>query len=61
MPVRISVKAAGEQNCLIALFLGKVENMLKKCKRFVLNGSFEPVIGFIVLILLNKSQYRAKR
>jgi hypothetical protein len=42
-PSDLVLKAAGEQNCLIALFLGKRETMLTKCKRLVLNGSFEPV------------------
>jgi len=38
----IVLKCAGEQNCLIALFLGKMEIVLK-CKRLMLKESFEPV------------------
>jgi hypothetical protein len=37
------LKTAGEQKCLIALFLGKINIALKKCKRLFLNESFEPV------------------
>ena len=33
----------GEQNCLIALFLGKMDIVLKKCKRLILYEPFEPI------------------
>jgi len=42
-PSDMVLKTAGEQKCLIALFLGKMSIVLKKCKRLVLNESFEPV------------------
>jgi hypothetical protein len=42
-PSDLVLKAAGEQNCLIALFLEKMDNKLTKCKRFVLNESLETV------------------
>jgi len=42
-PSDMVLKTAGEQNCLIALFLGKMDIVLKKCKRLMLNESFEPV------------------
>jgi len=35
------LRTAREQNCLTALFLGKIDIVLKKCK--CLNGSFDPV------------------
>jgi len=41
-PSDIVLKAAGEPNCLIALFLGKTDMMLTKCKRLILDASFEP-------------------
>jgi hypothetical protein len=42
-PSDLVLKTAGEQNCLIALFLGKVDTVFTRCKRLVLNESFEPV------------------
>jgi hypothetical protein len=37
------LKTAGEQNCLISLFLGKVDTIRTRCKRLMLNESFEPI------------------
>jgi len=42
-PSDVILKTAGEQNCLIALFLGKMDIVLKKCKRLVLHEPFEPI------------------
>jgi hypothetical protein len=42
-PSDIVLRTAGEQHCLIALFLGKEDIALRKCKRWVLNDSFEPI------------------
>jgi hypothetical protein len=42
-PSDLVLKTAGEQNCLIALFLGKVDTVFTGCKRLVLNESSEPV------------------
>jgi len=42
-PSDLVLKTAGEQNCLIALFLGKVDTVFDRCERLVLNESFEPV------------------
>ena len=42
-PSDMMLKTAGEPNCLIALFLGKMDIVLSKCKRMVINGTFEPV------------------
>ena len=42
-PSDLVLRTAGEQNCLIALFLGKVDTVFDRCKRLVLNESFEPV------------------
>ena len=42
-PSDLVLKTAGEQNCLIALFLGKIDVIRTKCKRLVLNESFEPI------------------
>jgi hypothetical protein len=42
-PSDMMLRTAGESNCLTALFLGKTETMLAKCKRLILNDSFEPV------------------
>ena len=41
-PSDIVLKTAGEPNCLIALFLGKTDMMFTKCKRLILDASFEP-------------------
>jgi len=41
-PSDMVLKTAEEQNCLIALFLGSMNIVLKKCKRLILNESFEP-------------------
>ena len=37
-PPDIVLKRAGEPNCLIALFLGKTDMMLTKCKRLILDA-----------------------
>ena len=37
------LRTAGEPNCLIALFLGKMDIVLSKRKRMVINETFEPV------------------
>ena len=42
-PSDMVLKTAGEPNCLIALFLGKVDVMFSKCKRLIINETFEPV------------------
>ena len=42
-PSDMMLKMAREPNCLTALFLGKTEIMLAKCKRLILNESFEPI------------------
>jgi hypothetical protein len=42
-PSDMVLRTAGEQNCLIALFLGKVDTVFAKCKRLILNEIFEPV------------------
>jgi len=38
------LKTAGEPNCLTALFLGKTDIALAKCKRLIINKVFEPVL-----------------
>jgi hypothetical protein len=42
-PSDVILRTAGEQNCLIALFLGKMDILPKKCKRLVLHEPFEPI------------------
>ena len=42
-PSDMMLKTAVEPDCLIALFLGKMDIVLSKCKRLVINGTFEPV------------------
>jgi hypothetical protein len=42
-PSDMVLRTAGEQNCLIALFLGKMDTVFTKCKRLILNETFEPV------------------
>jgi hypothetical protein len=42
-PADMMLRTAGEPNCLTALFLGKTDVALTKCKRLILNESFEPV------------------
>jgi hypothetical protein len=42
-PSDVVLMAAGEQHCLIALFLGKEDIAFRKCKRLVMNDSFEPI------------------
>ena len=37
------LRTAGEPNCLIALFWGKMDIVLSKCKRKVINEIFEPM------------------
>jgi len=68
-PSDMVLKTAGEQNCLIALFLGKVDIVFKRCKRLVLHETFETiwirspvsVTGYIVFVLLSGSQCSVKR
>jgi hypothetical protein len=42
-PSDVVLRTAGESTLLIVLFLGKEEIVLRKCKRLVLNGTFEPI------------------
>ena len=42
-PSDMVLKTAGEPDCLIALFLGKTDVMLSKCKRLIINETFAPV------------------
>ena len=42
-PSDMTLRAAGEPNCLTALFLGKTDVMFSKCKRLIINETFEPV------------------
>ena len=42
-PSDMMLRTAGEPNCLIALFLGKMDIVLSKCKRMVINETFESV------------------
>ena len=42
-PSDMVLKIVGGQNCLIELFLGKIDIVLQKCKRLILNESFESV------------------
>jgi len=42
-PSDMMLKTAGEPNCLTALFLSKMDIKLSKCKRLVINETFEPV------------------
>ena len=42
-PADMMLKTAGEPNCLTALFLGKTDIVLTKCKRLIINECFEPV------------------
>jgi len=42
-PADLMLNTAGEPNCLTALFLGKTDIALAKCKRLIINESFEPV------------------
>lgn len=42
-PSDMVLRTPGEQNCLIALFLGKMDTVFAKCKRLILNETFEPV------------------
>jgi hypothetical protein len=37
------LRTAGEPDCLIALFLGKTDIMLSKCRRLIVNETFEPI------------------
>jgi hypothetical protein len=39
----VVLRTAGEPHYLTALFLGKEDTALRKCKRLVLNESFEPI------------------
>ena len=41
-PSDLVLRTPGGQNCLTALFLGKVDVMTQLCKRLVLNDDFEP-------------------
>ena len=68
-PFDMVLRTAGKKNCLIALFLGKRETVLKKCKQLMLNELIEPtrighlnlVIGYVVLVFLSRSQCSVKR
>ena len=42
-PSDMMLRTAGKPNCLTALFLGKTDIMFSKCKRLILNETFEPV------------------
>ena len=42
-PSDLVLKTASEPNCLIASFLGKTDVMFTKCKRLVINETFEPI------------------
>jgi hypothetical protein len=42
-PSDMVLMAAGEYNCLTALFMGKTEVVYAKCKRLILSEPFEPV------------------
>jgi hypothetical protein len=42
-PSDMVLKTAGEQKCLIEVFLDKMDIVLKKCKRLLLNESFDPI------------------
>jgi len=42
-PSDMMLKTAGQPNYLTALFLGKMYIILSKCKRLVINETFEPV------------------
>jgi hypothetical protein len=42
-PSDLVLRAPNEPNCLIALFLGKDNNVLQMCKRFILHSGFDPV------------------
>jgi len=42
-PADMMLKPAGEPNCLTALFLGKTDIALAKCKHLIINEAFEPV------------------
>jgi hypothetical protein len=42
-PADMMLKTAGEPNCLTALFLGKTDIALIKCKRFIINKPFDPI------------------
>ena len=42
-PSDMMLKTAVEPDCLIALFLGKMDTELSKCKRLIINGTYEPV------------------
>jgi hypothetical protein len=42
-PSDLVLRAPNNPNCLIALFLGKNNNVLQVCKRFILHSGFEPV------------------
>jgi hypothetical protein len=42
-PVDMMVKTAGGPNCLTALFLGKTDIALTKCKRLIISEPFDPV------------------
>jgi hypothetical protein len=42
-PADMMLKPAREPNCLTALFLGKTDIALAKCKHLIINEVFEPV------------------
>jgi hypothetical protein len=40
-PSDFVLRKPGQQSCLIALFFGKMDIVLRKCKRLILNEDFE--------------------
>jgi len=42
-PSDMVLRTASEPNCLIALFLGKIDMMFSTCKRLIISEAFEPV------------------
>jgi len=42
-PSDMMLKTASEPNCLIALFLGKTDIIFEKCKRVIINDTFDPI------------------
>jgi len=42
-PSDFVLRKPGQQSCLIALFFGKMDIVLRKCKRLILNEDFESI------------------
>jgi len=42
-PSDMVLRTAGQPDCLITLFLGKTDIMLSKCRRPIVNDTFEPI------------------